>query len=108
MLQLDSTFNEKAYGANSFTDFVERLQKADYVEVTGGEGRYMIRMKGGGAPEKARRQARRGHPAVARHSGNTQARRRFGSTPTNSSNGSSRNVPTSSPANTGSRSSASY
>ena len=52
MLQLDSTFNEKAYGANSFTDFVERLQKADYVEVTGGEGRYMIRMKGGGSPEK--------------------------------------------------------
>jgi uncharacterized protein (TIGR00288 family) len=32
MLQLDSTFNEKAYGASSFTDFVEKLQKADYVE----------------------------------------------------------------------------
>jgi uncharacterized protein (TIGR00288 family) len=52
MLQLDSTFNEKAYGANSFTDFVEKLQKNDYVEVTGGEGRYMIRMKGGAVPEK--------------------------------------------------------
>src|SRR5476649_104715 len=52
MLQLDSTFNEKAYGAGSFTDFVEKLQKADFVEVTGGEGRYMIRMKGGSAPEK--------------------------------------------------------
>src|SRR6202012_2165483 len=52
MLQLDSTFNEKAYGASSFTDFVEKLQKNDYVEVTGGEGRYMIRMKGGGASEK--------------------------------------------------------
>jgi uncharacterized protein (TIGR00288 family) len=52
MLQLDSTFNEKAYGANSFTDFVEKLQKADYVEVTGGEGRYMIRMKGGAPTEK--------------------------------------------------------
>ena len=52
MLQLDSTFNEKAYGASSFTDFVEKLQKVDYVEVTGGEGRYMIRMKGGGAVEK--------------------------------------------------------
>ena len=52
MLQLDSTFNEKSYGANSFTDFVEKLQKADFVEVTGGEGRYMIRMKGGAAPEK--------------------------------------------------------
>ncbi|HLI85586.1 MAG TPA: NYN domain-containing protein [Bryobacteraceae bacterium] len=51
MLQLDSTFNEKAYGASSFTDFVEKLQKADFVEVTGGEGRYMIRMKGA-APEK--------------------------------------------------------
>jgi uncharacterized protein (TIGR00288 family) len=52
MLQLDSTFNEKAYGASSFTDFVEKLQKADFVEVTGGEGRYMIRMKGGGSQEK--------------------------------------------------------
>ncbi len=52
MLQLDSTFNEKAYGASSFTDFVEKLQKADFVEVTGGEGRYMIRMKGGSVPEK--------------------------------------------------------
>jgi uncharacterized protein (TIGR00288 family) len=52
MLQLDSTFNERAYGAGNFTDFVEKLQKADYVEVTGGEGRYMIRMKGGAGPEK--------------------------------------------------------
>lgn len=43
MLQLDSTFNEKAYGASSFTDFVEKLQKANYVQVTGGEGRYMIK-----------------------------------------------------------------
>jgi hypothetical protein len=53
MLQLDSTFNEKAYGANSFTDFVERLQRDGYVEVTGGEGRYMIRLKGSVLPEKA-------------------------------------------------------
>ena len=51
MLQLDSTFNEKAYGASSFTDFVEKLQKAEFVEVSGGEGRYMIRMKGA-VPEK--------------------------------------------------------
>jgi len=52
MLQLDSTFNEKAYGASSFTDFVEKLQKADFVEVSGGEGRYMIRLKGTVAAEK--------------------------------------------------------
>ena len=51
MLQLDSAFNERAYGAGNFTEFVEKLQKADYVEVTGGEGRYMIRLKGA-APEK--------------------------------------------------------
>ena len=52
MLQLDSTFNERAYGAGSFTDFIEKLQKADFVEVSGGEGRYMIRMKGGASQEK--------------------------------------------------------
>jgi len=52
MLQLDSTFNEKAYGASSFTDFVEKLQKADFVDVSGGEGRYMIRLKGSLAAEK--------------------------------------------------------
>jgi uncharacterized protein (TIGR00288 family) len=53
MLQLDSTFNEKAYGASSFTDFVEKLRRADYVYVTGGEGRYMIKRKSSAAAEKA-------------------------------------------------------
>src|SRR5690242_1141117 len=53
MLQLDSTFNEKAYGSSSFTDFVEKLQKADLVHVTGGEGRYMIKRKGAMAAEQA-------------------------------------------------------
>jgi uncharacterized protein (TIGR00288 family) len=45
MLQLDSTFNEKAYGSSSFTDFVEKLQRENFVTVTGGEGRYMIKRK---------------------------------------------------------------
>ncbi len=52
MLQLDSSFSERAYGAGSFTDFIERLRKADLVLVTGGEGRYMIQRKRTGAPEK--------------------------------------------------------
>jgi uncharacterized protein (TIGR00288 family) len=52
MLQLDSTFNEKAYGSGSFTDFVEKLQKENFVTVTGGEGRYMIKRKSTAA-EKA-------------------------------------------------------
>src|SRR6185437_1933021 len=52
MLQLDSSFSERAYGAGSFTDFIERLRKGDLILVTGGEGRYMISRKRGGAPEK--------------------------------------------------------
>lgn len=47
MLQLDSSFSERAFGANSFTDFIEKLRRADYVTVTGGEGRYMISRKRG-------------------------------------------------------------
>ena len=53
MLQLDSAFSEKAYGCGSFTDFVEKLQKANYVHVTGGEGRYMIKRIGAVGPEKS-------------------------------------------------------
>jgi len=53
MLQLDSSFSERAYGAGSFTDFIERLRKNDLIHVTGGEGRYMIQRKlRSGAPEK--------------------------------------------------------
>lgn len=51
MLQLDSTFSERAYGANSFSDFVEKLKKADLVNVTGSGGRYLIERKAT-APEK--------------------------------------------------------
>ncbi len=53
MLQLDSAFSEKAYGSGSFTDFVEKLQKANFVHVTGGEGRYMIKRIGSAGPEKS-------------------------------------------------------
>jgi uncharacterized protein (TIGR00288 family) len=52
MLQLDSAFTEKAYGANSFSDFVEKLKKADYVNVSGQGGRYIIERKGASQPER--------------------------------------------------------
>ncbi len=45
MLQLDPTFSEKAYGAGTFTDFIDKLRKADYINVTGVEGRYVIDRK---------------------------------------------------------------
>jgi uncharacterized protein (TIGR00288 family) len=54
MLQLDPAFSERAYGSGSFSDFVERLKKSDYINVTGSGGRYIIERRGGqGGPEKA-------------------------------------------------------
>ncbi len=49
MLQLDSAFNERAYGAGSFSDFVEKLKKEDLVHVSGSGGRYIIERKGSGS-----------------------------------------------------------
>ena len=52
MLQLDSAFTEKAYGASSFSDFVEKLKKADYVNVSGQGGRYIIERKKSDVPDR--------------------------------------------------------
>jgi uncharacterized protein (TIGR00288 family) len=53
MLQLDPAFSERAYGAGSFSDFVEKLKKSEFINVSGSGGRYIIeRRGGGGGPEK--------------------------------------------------------
>lgn len=53
MLQLDPAFSERAYGAGSFSDFVDKLKKADFINVSGSGGRYVIERKGsGGGSEK--------------------------------------------------------
>jgi hypothetical protein len=52
MLQLDATFSEKAFGAGTFTDFVEKLKDAGYVDVSGAEGRYVIERKTAAQPEE--------------------------------------------------------
>ena len=52
MLQLDSAFTEKAYGVNSFSEFVEKLKKADLVNVSGQGGRYVIERKTSAQPER--------------------------------------------------------
>ena len=52
MLQLDPAFSERAYGAGSFSDFVERLKKAEFINVSGSGGRYIIERRGH-APDKA-------------------------------------------------------
>lgn len=53
MLQLDPAFNERAYGASSFSDFVEKLKRGDLVQVSGTGGRYIIERKGSAQPERA-------------------------------------------------------
>lgn len=53
MLQLDPAFSERAYGAGSFSDFVEKLKKADFINVSGSGGRYIIERRGGHNAEKA-------------------------------------------------------
>jgi len=52
MLQLDPAFNERAYGASSFSDFVEKLKRAELVNVSGTGGRYIIERKGTTQPER--------------------------------------------------------
>lgn len=64
MLQLDSTFSERAYGAGSFSDFVERLKKAEYVNVSGTGGRYIIERKGSSPSEIAAPKPEEAIPAL--------------------------------------------
>ncbi len=64
MLQLDSAFTEKAYGANSFSDFVEKLKKADYVNVSGQGGRYVIERKASSQPERTQPKPDEALPAL--------------------------------------------
>src|ERR1700690_1299586 len=65
MLQLDSAFTEKAYGANSFSDFVEKLKKADYVNVSGQGGRYVIERKASSnKPERTQPKPEEALPAL--------------------------------------------
>ncbi|HYI92027.1 MAG TPA: NYN domain-containing protein [Bryobacteraceae bacterium] len=51
MLQLDPAFSEKAYGCGSFSEFVDKLKRADFVNVTGTGGRTLIERKGSSKPE---------------------------------------------------------
>ncbi len=64
MLQLDPAFSERAYGAGSFSDFVEKLKKADFINVSGSGGRYIIERKGGHTQEKTAPKPEEGLPIL--------------------------------------------
>jgi uncharacterized LabA/DUF88 family protein len=53
LLQLDSTFSERTYGAGSFRDFAEKLQKAGVLTVFQGRGGWMVGPPNGAAPPEA-------------------------------------------------------
>jgi uncharacterized LabA/DUF88 family protein len=42
LLQLDSTFDERSYGAGSFRDFAQKLEKAGILKVTQGRGGWVV------------------------------------------------------------------
>jgi len=42
LLQLDSTFDERSYGAGSFRDFAQKLEKPGVLKVTQGKGGWMV------------------------------------------------------------------
>ncbi len=47
MMQLDPTFHERGFGASSFSDFIDKLKKAELIEVHGSGGKLIIERKGG-------------------------------------------------------------
>ena len=67
MLQLDPAFSEKAYGCGSFSEFVDKLKRADFVNVTGTGGRTLIERKGTSAPEMSAPKPEEAIPSAARH-----------------------------------------
>jgi len=79
LLQLDSTFSERTYGASSFRDFAQKLEKAGVLKVTQGKGGWLVGPADGAAgteaaatpedPELARSDTRRPRPV---HEGRPQ------------------------------------
>lgn len=57
LLQLDSTFSERSYGAGSFRDFVQKLEKIGVVHVHHGKGGLLVELTEGGAAIAAERAA---------------------------------------------------
>jgi len=62
LLQLDSSFSERAYGAGSFRDFVEKLAKAGQVTVKGADRSFYVELREAGeaAAEKEPAEPRAG------------------------------------------------
>ena len=53
LLQLDSSFSERAYGASTFRDFVEKLAKAGHVLLKGADRSFYVELRETGEPAGA-------------------------------------------------------
>ena len=51
LLQLDSTFTERDYGANTFRDFIEKMAAAGYVNLKQVDRSLLVELKDGESPE---------------------------------------------------------
>src|SRR5512147_23354 len=56
LLQLDSSFSERAYGTGSFRDFIEKLAKAGYVTVKGADRSFYVELREAGETVEPRAQ----------------------------------------------------
>lgn len=63
LLQLDSSFSERAYGAGSFRDFIEKLGKASYVTLKGADRSFYVELR---EPVEAEPRAHDKPPEAAR------------------------------------------
>src|SRR5204863_4267577 len=64
LLQLDSTFSERNYGASSFLDFVEKLAKAGLVQLKHAGRSVMVELNGGFDDESPAPEPEVSRPAV--------------------------------------------
>jgi len=64
MLQLDSTFSERAFGVGSFSEFVDRMKKSELVNVSGHGGRVLIERKGLAQPDRPMPQPQEALPSL--------------------------------------------
>jgi uncharacterized LabA/DUF88 family protein len=65
LLQLDSSFSERAYGAGSFRDFVEKLAKAGHVAIRGADRSFYVELREAGEPGTALQPLRPAAPEPA-------------------------------------------
>jgi uncharacterized LabA/DUF88 family protein len=66
LLQLDSSFSERAYGAGSFRDFVEKLAKAGHVTIKGADRSFYVELREANDPPPSLPVLRPAEPEAAK------------------------------------------